>query len=336
MPGAGDSGRYALALCKDVEGLFVEPALPVRVRYELRGCEPQGGPARAVAEAAVAGTAPLGTLYVEASGTPWILSGVRVLGARGDVVTVEATGEARRMFGVGPDACRCADLVRVSPPEPEEKTHTEVTFIGCSPRGELRDALAAGAEEFRAVRYQALTWVGAVHHEGDAGRITRWDTSTRHHGLVDLTVCFPRSGTLPPVSREIWDLFRRDRPAKPGTWQRFSGAARGEWLTQAAARGHGAPEIVPGTTYHLDGTHIVDDDSFQCAVGEAVFGPGRCFPAGAPRVIGEELAGTTLVWHDAHVARTCLGVRPYAGRRPATFQEIVDALTDAGVRVVLE
>ncbi|MFI9213253.1 hypothetical protein ACIGW7_34615 [Streptomyces sp. NPDC053253] len=336
VPAPGDTARHALALCQDVAGLFAEPARPARVRYELRGCEPRGELSRAVTQAVVEGTAPFGTLVVDLHGTLWALADTRVLSMRGDVVTVEAAGEPRRAYHSA-DPVPCGNLIRVTPAAPEEETHTDVTFVGCSPRGELRDALAAGAEEFREVRYQGLTRIGDHHHEGEAGRITGWDTSARHRGLLDLTLSFPRTRLVPPATGEIWDLFWRSRPTEPGTWKRFAGAARGEWLDRAAAHGaYGAPELVPGATYHLDGADIVDEDSFQCALGETVLGPGRCFRAGAPAAIGEELSGATVVWHRADVARACLGVLPYRGRRPATFQELADALTDAGVRLVLD
>lgn len=336
VPAPGDPGPHVLAFCKDVEGLFGEPARPARVRHELRGCEPRGELARAVTQAVVEGTAPFGTLVVEIHGTLWSLTETRVLGARGDVVTVEAAGEPCRAFHAA-DPVPCGNLIRVTPAGPEEETHTDVTFVGCSPRGELRDALAGGAEEFREVRYQGLTRIGNQHHEGEAGRITGWDASARHHGFIDLTLSFPRTRLVPPATGEIWDLFWHARPTEPGTWKRFTGAARGEWLDRAAAHGsYGAPAPVPGATYHLDGTDIVDEDSFQCALGETVLGPGRCFRAGAARAIGEELAGATVVWHHADVARACLGVLPYGAYRPATFREIVDGLTDAGVRVVLD
>ncbi|MFE5910936.1 hypothetical protein ACFQ6B_17875 [Streptomyces wedmorensis] len=329
------SGLYAVALCKDVDGLYGEPVPPPRPVHEVRGCEPRGELARAVTQAVVEGTAPLGTLHVRTpDGLAWCFTGVRVLGARGDVVTVESADGPRRSY-TGAPAVPCGNLVRVSPPEPAERTHTDVTFVGCSPRGGLRDALAAGAPEFEAVRYQVLDALGSVHHEAAAGRITGWDASPRAHDLVDLTVAFPREGLVPHPVREVWELWRHARPAEPGTWRRFTGAARGEWLNQAARRSAGAPEIAPGATYHLDGADVVDEDSFLCALGEAVHGPGRALGVGAPRAIGELLAGTTLVWRRAEVARRCLGVLPYAEGRPPTFGELADGLTAAGVRLVL-
>ncbi|MGW1933849.1 hypothetical protein ACWCPG_31835, partial [Streptomyces sp. NPDC001919] len=113
----------------------------------------------------------------------------------------------------------------------------------------------------------------------------------------------------------------------------------------AARRPRAAAAPVPGAVYELDGTDVVDEVSFLCALGEAVYGPGRDPGAGAPGgaagpgapgAFGPEWADVTLVWHRADVARACLGVQPWSGPRPATFQELADALRKAGVRLVLD
>ncbi|MFE5791997.1 hypothetical protein ACFQ8C_05380 [Streptomyces sp. NPDC056503] len=327
------SGRHVLALCHDVDGLYGDPAPHPRPRHELRGCEPRGELARAVTQAIVEGTAPLGTLDVETPDGPWRFDAVRVLGARGDVVTIEAAGPPRRLQGAT-DAIPCAHLIPLAgTPAPP----TEVTFLGCSPRGALRDALAA-AGALPEVRYQVLRSGGNLQHEGEAGRVTAWDAARGHHGLVDLTVAFPRTGLIPPQTREVWDLFHDHRsPAEPGTWRRFTGPARAAWRREAALRSYDLPEPVPGGTYDLDGRGITDEDALVCAVTEAVHGPGLAYPFGDPRALGEELSGCTLVWHHADVARACLGVTPLlAVPRPATFQEWADGLRAEGVRVVLD
>ncbi|MEW5629119.1 hypothetical protein AB1388_21480 [Streptomyces hydrogenans] len=328
------SGRHVLALCHDVDGLYGDPAPRPRARHELRGCEPRGGLARAVTQAIVEGTAPLGTLDVETPDGTWRFEAVRVLGARGDVVTIEAAGPPRRHHGAT-GAVPCAHLIPLPGTDPPR---TEVTFLGCSPRGTLREALAAGAEGFDEVRYQVLRRSGNLQHEGAAGRVTGWDTARDHHGLLDLTVAFPRSGLVPPRTREVWDLFHDHRtPAEPGTWRRFTGAARTVWRREAALRSYDLPEPVPGTTYTLDGRGITDEDALVCALTEAVHGPGLAYPSATPHALGEELSGCTLVWHHAAVARACLGVTPLlAVPRPATFREWVDGLRAAGVRVVLD
>ncbi|MBD0707116.1 MULTISPECIES: hypothetical protein [unclassified Streptomyces] len=329
------SGPYEVARCQDVEGLYGEPVPPPRLVHELRGCEPRGELARAVTQAVVEGTAPLGTLHVLThDGLAWVLEGCRVLGARGDVVTVESAGGPRRSH-TGEPAVPCGNLVRLSR-VPAARTHTEITFLGCVPRGGLRQALESGAREYDPVRYQVLGHTGAVHHEAPAGRVTGWRGSAHDPGLFDLTVSFPRAGLVPHQKRQVWELWHHDRPAEPGTWRRFTGPGRAEWLRQAARRSHGVPGIVPGATHHLDGAGIVDEDSLLCALGEAVHGPGRALGAATPREAGELLAGTTLVWHHADTARACLGVQPWSAHRPLTFEEFAEELRTAGVRLVLD
>ncbi|MFD4372541.1 hypothetical protein [Streptomyces sp. NPDC058486] len=333
------SGRHVLALCQDVDGLYGDPAPHPRARHELRGCEPRGALARAVTQAIVEGTAPLGTLDVETPDGPWRFEAVRVLGARGDVVTIEAAGPPRRHHGA-PAPVPCAHLIPLPGAEP---SRTEVTFLGCSPRGALREALATsagtgtGTGGFEEVRYQVLRGGGNLRHEGEAGRVTAWDTARDHHGLLDLTLAFPRTGLIPAQTRAVWELFHDHRPpAEPGTWRRFTGAARAAWRHEAALRSRDLPEPAPGATYTLDGRGITDGDALVCAVTEAVHGPGLAYPFDDPHALGAELSGRTLVWQHADIARACLGVTPLlADPRPATFQEWVDGLRAEGVRVVL-
>ncbi|MFI8322626.1 hypothetical protein [Streptomyces sp. NPDC085529] len=329
------SGRHVLALCHDVDGLYGDPAPHPRLRHELRGCEPRGELARAVTQAIVEGTAPLGTLDVETPDGPWRFTAVRVLDARGDVVTIEAAGPPRRLHGGAAGAVPCAHLIPLPGPDP---LPTEVTFLGCSPRGALRDALATGTPDFEELRYRVLRDSGSHAHEGAAGPVTGWDTARGHHGLLDLTVAFPRTGLIPAPTREVWDLFHdHGGPTEPGTWRRFTGAARAVWRHEAGLRSSDLPEPDPGATYRLDGRGITDEDGLVCALTEAVHGPGLAYPFGSPRALGAELSGCTLIWHHADIARACLGVTPLRTEpRPATFREWVDGLRAEGVRVVLD
>ncbi|MFF0481335.1 hypothetical protein [Streptomyces sp. NPDC004435] len=327
------SGRRVLALCHDVDGLYGDPAPRPRPRHELRGCEPRGPLARAVTQAIVEGSAPLGTLVAETPDGLWRFDAVRVLGARGDVVTIEAAGPPRRAQGAG-DPVPCAHLIPLPVPPPPL---ADVTFLGCSPRGALRDALALGAEAFEEVRYQVLRATGSLRHEGETGRVTAWDTARGHHGLLDLTVALPRAGLIPRQTREVWELFHDHRPpTETGTWRRFTGPARAVWRHEASLRSSGLPDPAPGGTYEIDGRGITDEDALVCAVTEAVHGPGLAYPSLTPRALGEALSGSTLVWHHADIARACLGVLPLlAEPRPPTFQEWVDGLGASGVHVVL-
>ncbi|MFB8003703.1 barstar family protein [Nocardia sp. NPDC056000] len=75
------------------------------------------------------------------------------------------------------------------------------------------------------------------------------------------------------------------------------------------------PDDPPGTRYELDGTHIVDEDTFYCAIGEAVNGPGGYFgwnlDAFEDCTRGGFGATTpfTIVWNESATARTHLGRR---------------------------
>ncbi|MFD3441027.1 hypothetical protein ACFWU3_26355 [Streptomyces sp. NPDC058685] len=86
-----DAPEEIVALCTDATGYYIDPPPPARHRYELRGCSPAGGLARAVAAALDNGSAPLGGLTLRAldrHGEPvepawdvWCLTDVRILGA---------------------------------------------------------------------------------------------------------------------------------------------------------------------------------------------------------------------------------------------------------------
>ncbi|MEV7345559.1 barstar family protein [Streptomyces sp. NPDC093544] len=105
---------------------------------------------------------------------------------------------------------------------------------------------------------------------------------------------------------------------------------------------YGEPARPPGTTCHLDGRHITDARGFFCALGEAVNGPGGYFGWGLD-ALNDCLRGRwgaatpfTLVWHDADVARTCLGVTPHTGHRPVTFEELLVFLAERHIDVRLD
>ncbi|MGO4649915.1 barstar family protein [Nocardia sp. 2YAB30] len=62
-------------------------------------------------------------------------------------------------------------------------------------------------------------------------------------------------------------------------WRSLGPAARRAWLSVALRRRSHPPrpDDPPGARYELDGRDIVDEDSFYCAIGEAVNGPGGYF-----------------------------------------------------------
>jgi hypothetical protein len=363
------AGEPIWALCRDAsDDMFADRRPPARTRYELLGCTPEGEAATAVDRARAEGSAPLGDLNLRPLGGPqdrpenaWRLEHVRILGAHPRLpdapglldVTVEAAelpagppeppGPARGFLLVGSDGearGRCEDWAAV-PQDVFVPAEPPVRLLGCSPRGALRDALEAGEEELghaRVSRLDRMGWTIATVLEAE---ITAWIPSAHGRGLVDLTLD-PWSQRLPRAAREVWDLWWCGRPTDPNAWARCSPQGRELWLNRAREedlRSAWDPHTAPGATYHLDGRHITDGAAFYCALGEAVNGPGGYY--GHDRdTVDDYLTGGfgaeppfTLVWHDAEVARTCLGVTPHRNGRPPTFEELLAFLAEERIDV---
>ncbi|MFF2844869.1 barstar family protein [Streptomyces sp. NPDC058001] len=359
------------ALCADADDLFVNPRLRARERYELLGCAVEGALRTALDRARTEGSAPLGVLVMKALDKnghhvdEWCLEDVRLLGDRPCArdlslrdLTVEASEPAHAQQADYParpalspgyqllDAedrpwGRCKDLARVADDrsEPEEPP---IRLTGCSPRGALREALDRGEEDLGHAMLLRLDALGGTLASAVEGEITAWIPSARGHGLIDLTL-ESWSDQPPFAARHVWDLWWDGRPTRTNLWAPCSSEGRDVWLTLALENRHrGAPHRPPGSPYHLDGRHITDEKGFYCALGEAMNGPGGYF-GGTSGGLFDCLRGGfgatspfTLVWHDAEVARTCLGVTPRTDYRPATFEQFLTHLTERGVRVVID
>ncbi|MFJ6571522.1 barstar family protein [Streptomyces sp. NPDC091292] len=364
------------ALCADADDLFANPRPRARDRYELLGCAVEGALRTALDQARSEGSAPLGTLVLEALDKnghrvgEWYLEDVRLLGDRlcaRDLslrdLTVEASEppDAQQADYPGRPALspgylllgaedqpwgRCKDLARVAD-DSSTSEEPPIRLTGCSPRGALREALDRGEEDLghaRLLRLDAFGWTLTSAVEGE---ITAWIPSARGRGLVDLTL-EPWSDQPPFAARDVWDHWWDGRPARTNLWAPCSAEGRDVWLTTALENRHRrtphrrTPYRPPGPTYHLDGRHITDEKGFYCAIGEAVNGPGGYF-GGNWGALTDCLRGGfgatrpfTLIWHDAEVARTCLGVTPRTDYRPATFEEFLSHLEARGVRVVID
>ncbi len=98
----------------------------------------------------------------------------------------------------------------------------------------------------------------------------------------------------------------------------------------------------PGAHYELDGRHIVDEDSFYCALGEAVNGPCGYFGWNLD-ALADCLCGGwgatppfVLVWHHSQVARSHLATQK--GREGAAnsfFDVVTEILHEYAIEVVL-
>ncbi|MFC8200316.1 barstar family protein [Streptomyces sp. NPDC057298] len=358
------------ALCADAENLFGDPPAPARGTFELIGCAPEGTLREVLARARADGSAPLGTLALEILDKQgerieeWSLEDVRVLGDRPcarDLSLRDITIEAReaphnpfdypqcpplspgyRLLGredVPYGSCRDLAHVPEGQPDPVEPP---VRLLGCSPRGALRTALDAGEEDLGHAKLIRLDTAGRPVQSAVEGELVAWIPSARGRGLVDLTL-EPWSERPPTAAEEVWELWDTGRPTEPGRWARCGPEARRHW--PHTAREHhqpDRPDAEPGATYHLEGSRIIDEPGFFCALGEAVNGPGGYFGWGLD-ALADCLRGRwgalrpfTLVWHDAEVARTCLGLVPRTDRRPWTFEELLAFLVDEGVDVRLD
>jgi RNAse (barnase) inhibitor barstar len=358
------------ALCEDAADLFADPPPPARDTYELLGCAPDGEslPA-ALTRARAEGSAPLGVLTLEILdkfGTAvgeWGLEDVRVLGdspCGRDLslrdVTIEASEPAHnpcdypqrpplspgyRLLGAtGERLGTCRDLGRVGE-HWDEPLEPPLRLLGCSPRGALQAALDAGEEDLGHTKVLRIDSSGRPMQSAAEGELRAWIPSARGPGLVDLTLDL-WSERPPLAARAVWELWGDGRPAQPGLWGRCDAEGRRFWLRTALDNHvHGRQDRPPRTTYHLDGSHITDEPGFFCALGEAVNGPGGYFGWGLD-ALADCLRGrwgaappATLVWHDADVARTCLGVTPHVDNRPPTFEELLAFLAEQGVDVRL-
>ena len=360
------------ALCQDADDLFADPPPPNRETYELLGCAPEGELAAALARARADGSAPLGLLTLEildktgtGAGTDgdWWLEDVRVVGDRPCArdlslrdVTVEGRPSDDNPYDyphcpplspgyrlLGPDGepwGGCRDLAHPQEDRPEP-LDPPVRLLGCSPRGALRAAMDSGDEDLGHAKVLRIDSSGRPLQPATEGELRAWIPSARGPGLVDLTLD-PWAERPPLAARAVWDLWGEGRPSEPGRWAGCDAEGRRFWLgTALANHAHGAPDRPPGTTYHLDGRHITDPQGFFCAIGEAVNGPGGYFGRGVD-ALDDCLRGRwgaappfTLVWHDATVARTCLGLTPLTGPRPPTFEELLTLLAERYVDVCL-
>nr|WSY52556.1 barstar family protein [Streptomyces sp. NBC_00886] len=369
--GAESTGEYGYeqtwALCEDADDLFADPPPPTRETYELLGCAPEGALRAALARARVDGSAPLGLLTLEALDKAgrgegeWWLEDVRVVGDRPCArdlssrgVTVEGRPSVDNPYDrpprpplspgyrvLGADAERwgsCRDFAHVYEDRPEP-LEPPVRLVGCSPRGALRAALDGGEEDLGHAKVLRVDSSGRSLQPAVEGELRAWIPSARGPGLVDLTLD-PWSERPPLAAREVWDLWGEGRPSEPGRWVGCDSDGRRFWLDTALANHpHDTPDRLPGTTYHLDGRHITDPPGFFCALGETVNGPGGYFGRGLD-ALNDCLRGRwgattplTLVWHDAAVARICLGVTPHTGPRPPTFEELLALLAERHVDV---
>ncbi|MFE2545015.1 barstar family protein [Actinacidiphila glaucinigra] len=225
-----------------------------------------------------------------------------------------------------------------------------VHLEGCLPQGGLLKSVDHVGSR-RAMAGNA--WFGLLDGDGTTmgsyfiNEVTVVDVkpSARGVGLVDLTVTLWCEDALPGAER-AWNLVRTGQLNRTGMWHEIAPEDRHAWLSVALwsreYQRQGRPDAPAGQAFTLDGRHIVDRDSFYCAIGEAVNGPGGYFgwnlDALDDCLRGGWGAATpfTLHWDSSAEARARLAEHvPTEDGDIALFDLLLDIFNERGVSVVL-
>ncbi|MFB7466178.1 barstar family protein [Streptomyces sp. NPDC056224] len=235
-------------------------------------------------------------------------------------------------------------------PLPNEAGTRRVHLAGCSPQGGLGKSLDHVGSR-RAVAGNA--WFEFLDAEGatvgsyfvNDVTVVEVQPSALEPGLLDLTLTLWCHQALPGADR-VWNLLHAGRINRTGIWHGLSAADRRAWLSVALwsrmYQRQGRADAPAGQVFALDGHRIVDIDSFYCAIGEAVNGPGGYFgwnlDALADCLRGGWGATTpfTLQWESSAEARAHLmDSRSPSANKAAVFDLLLEIFEERGVRVVL-
>ncbi|MFI1015974.1 barstar family protein [Streptomyces sp. NPDC020965] len=170
--------------------------------------------------------------------------------------------------------------------------------------------------------------------------------SQRGEGLLDVTVRLWCAELL-TGSAWVWDAVRTGRLNRQGLWHGLDAEGRRAWLSVALwsrryQRRDRPQDAAPGQVFRLDGRQVVDADSFYCALGEAVNGPGGYFGWNLAAVddclrggFGAR-APFTLEWHNSGESLSRL-MSNDAGDKDtgAFFDVLLEIFADHDIHVAL-
>ncbi|MFF3085879.1 barstar family protein [Streptomyces nojiriensis] len=242
------------------------------------------------------------------------------------------------------------EAVGLFTPLADEEGARRVHLMGCLPQGGLlksvdhvggRRAVAGNAW------FDLLDGDGATMGSYFVGEVTVVSVkpSACGAGLVDLTVTLWCENALAGAER-VWDLIRAGHLTRTGMWHDLAPEDRHAWLSVALwsreYQRQGRPDTLAGQVFTLDGRHIVDRDSFYCAIGEAINGPGGYFGWNLD-ALDDCLSGGwgatapfTLHWDSSAEAKARLAERVPAGHGEVSlFDLILEILEERGVSVIL-
>ncbi|MEU5089898.1 barstar family protein [Streptomyces sp. NPDC021356] len=197
--------------------------------------------------------------------------------------------------------------------DPEEEPPPAVTFLRthrCDPaRRRTENArLEVVGRDGGTVGAYHIGRASAAAPDPSAGAGERPDADWTFHGH---TCEYPEAG-------RIWPRWADGGPAEPGEWTRYPSVAHESWLhvvqTAWFTAGRRATRYGTAETAVIDGSTVTTRDSFYCALGEAVNGPGGYFGSNldalhdclrSMRRDSDRPLG--VLWHDAAVSREALG-----------------------------
>ena len=226
--------------------------------------------------------------------------------------------------------------------------HRQVELLGCSPRGALLTCLDHLDGRLASAGSAHLALLDAKGSEMGSYFVsnliaTAAKPSLREEGLLDITVRLWCDQLL-PGSEWVWELLRTGQLNRKGMWHSLSPEERKAWLSvalwsrQYQRRDH-PEDTAPGQVFTLDGLQVVDPDSFYCALGEAINGPGGYFGwnlAAVDDCLGGGFGAAPpfiLEWQHSDSARARL-VSDHGGNG-AFFEVLLEIFMDCGVDVLL-
>lgn len=235
-------------------------------------------------------------------------------------------------------------------PLPDEEGTRRVHLAGCLSQGGLLKILDhVGSRRVMAGNawFDILDADGATMGSYFVNEVTVIDVkpSARGAGLVDLTMTLWCENALAGAER-VWDLIRTRHLNRTGMWHELAPEDRQAWLSVALwsreYQRQGKTDAPAGQVFTLDGRHIVDRDSFYCAIGEAINGPGGYFAWNLDALDDCLRSGWgaatpfTLHWDSSAEARARLVERvPTGDGEVSLFDLLLEIFDDQGVSVIL-
>jgi RNAse (barnase) inhibitor barstar len=243
----------------------------------------------------------------------------------------------------------CLDIKGLFAPFDDPDAEAErrmLELVGWSPAGSLQELPSVAGDLPHTF---GNAWIHVLDYAGESiaqfwspqMQALEWHPSQAKPGLIDAIVEVVFLFSPYPAAEAIWERWRHGRPSSKSLWTECEPEDREAWMSVVAGYSFNQlpkqPDDPPGRTYHLDGSNVVNEMSFYCALGEAINGPGGYFGWNLQALV-DCLSGNfgatrpfTLIWHDFEVARTHLSLEnKYMDpeKYEVTDQTILDAILE--------